>query len=251
MISFTAVGIVFRYLSLALALPAFLLLCCCAEPPPDPSGRDAFLSRAVIQQQGPVTVRTAVLSDDESSRYFGAALADEGMQAVWFGVANGTDGELYYVPVTTDPNYFSPPEAAQRFHSWWSSQADNERGLFFARAAMPDVIPPRGEASGFVLTHREGGLKFVQASFVGPGQRFDFRFVIPLDRTTYAVQKVDFSNLPSTGKSVDLAGLRTKLENLPCCVTSKSGDRFGDPLNFVVVGSGAVDLPVHRPRLAA
>jgi hypothetical protein len=38
--------------------------------------RDAFIARAVTQQQGPVAVRAAVLSDDESLRYFGVALAD-------------------------------------------------------------------------------------------------------------------------------------------------------------------------------
>ncbi len=238
MIARAAIARVFRRLSLAFALPTSLVLCSCAKPPPDLSSRDAFVSRAVLQQQGPVTVRTAVLSDDESSRYFGAALADHGMQAVWFSVANGTGSALYYVPVTTDPNYYSPPEASQRFQSWWSGQAGKERELFFAREAMPETIPAHGEASGFVLTHREGGLKFVQASFVGAGQRFDFRFVVPLDRTTYAVQEVDFNTLPSTGESVDLAGLRAKLETLPCCVTNKTGDRFGDPLNFAVVGSG-------------
>ena len=223
------------------AIPASLLLLAlagCDRATPDPSGRDAFVARAVVQQQGLLSVRTAVLSDDESKRYFGVALADAGMQAVWFSVDNGTDGTLYYLPISTDPNYYSPPEASRRFHSWWRGAADQQRESFFAQAAMPDVIPQHGNASGFVLTHREGGLKFVHASFAGRGQQFDFRFVISLDRITYAAQKVDFSALPSSGESVDLAGLRAKLETLPCCAANKTGDRFGDPLNFVVVGSG-------------
>lgn len=223
----------------SLALPLLAFVSSCAEPGPDPSSRDAFVARAVVQEQSLVTVRTTVLSDDESSRYFGAALADEGIQAVWFSVDNGTDGTLYYLPVTTDQNYYSPPEASRRFHSWWRRAADQQRESFFAQAAMPDVIRPHSNASGFVLTHREGGLKFVHAGFVGPGQHLDFRFVIPLDRTVYAAQKVDFSALPSTGESVDLAGLRARLEALPCCTANKAGDRFGDPLNFVVVGDGA------------
>ena len=124
------------------------------------------MSRAAVQQQGPVTVRAAVLTDDESQRYFGVALADEGIQAVWLSVENASDALLYYLPITTDPNYFTPPEAAQLFHSWWSAEGNEAVDGLFAREALPDIVPPRQTAAGFVLTHREGGLKFLNASFV-------------------------------------------------------------------------------------
>jgi hypothetical protein len=42
----------------------------------------SFVSRAVTQQQGLVTVRAAVLTGEESQRYLGVALADEGIQAI-------------------------------------------------------------------------------------------------------------------------------------------------------------------------
>ena len=87
------------------------LLACsgCTKTPPDPSGRDAFESRATAQLQGQVTVRAAVLGDEESSRFFGVSLADAGMQAVWFSVKNDSDGMLYYLPATTDADYYTPP----------------------------------------------------------------------------------------------------------------------------------------------
>ena len=215
-----------------------LMLCGCGGSQPDPSGRDAFVSRAVMQQQGKVAVHAAVLSDDESSRYFGIALADKGIQAVWLSVENGSDGTLYYLPATTDANYYTPPEASRQFQTWLPGEANQQRERLFTREAMPDVIVPSAKASGFVLTHREGGLKFLRASFVGSGRQFDFRFVIPLDGKIYAAQKVDFSTLPPNSENVDLAGLRTKLEKLPCCAANKASDRSGDPLNLVVVGSG-------------
>jgi hypothetical protein len=192
-----------------------------------------------MQQQGQIMVRAAVLSDDESSRYFGVALANKGIQAVWLSVENGGDGTLYYLPATTDAAYYSPPEASQLFKAWLPGEADRQRELLFVREAMPDVVAPGRKASGFVLTHREGGLKFVRASFVGSRQQFDFRFVIQLGGRTYAAQKVDFSALPPNSENVDLADLRAKLEKLPCCAANKTGDRWGDPLNLVVVGSGA------------
>jgi len=169
------VGAFFRWFPVVLV--ALLAGCGCTKSQPDPSGRDAFESRATTQQQAQVTVRAAVLGDDESLRFFGVSLADQGMQAVWLSVKNNSDGMLYYLPATTDADYYTPPEASRIFRAWWSGEADEERELLFAREAMPDVISPGQKASGFVLTHREGGVKFVRAGFVGQGQRFEFRFV--------------------------------------------------------------------------
>ncbi len=220
-------------------LPLLLLLVGCGGTSPDPSGKDAFVARAVAQQQGQVGLRAAVLSDDESQRYFGVALANEGIQAVWLSVENGTDATLYYLPVTTDPDYYTPPETAHLFHSWWRGQANAALDTFIADAAMPDLVGPHQTASGFVFTHREGGLKFLNAAFVEAGRQLDFRFVIPIDGTTYAVQKTDLGNLypPGTIEAVDLDGLRARLETLPCCTSDKSGRGSGDPLNLVVIGS--------------
>src|SRR5206468_1168841 len=100
------VGALFRRLAvLGLALLAGVG---CTKLQPDPSGRKAFESRASTQQQDQVTVRAAVLGDDESLRFFGASLADKGMQAVWLDVKNNSDRMLYYLPATTDADYYTP-----------------------------------------------------------------------------------------------------------------------------------------------
>ena len=70
---------------------------------------------------------------------------------------------------------------------------------------MPDVIAPGQNASGFVLTHREGGVKFVRAGFVSLGQRFEFRFVIQLSSKLYAAQNVDFNALLPARTSISRA----------------------------------------------
>ena len=214
-----------RSLAIFLVLPFMPILFGCSRAPPDWSGKDLFEARAMTQRQGPVTVSAAVLSDDESRRYFGAELADEGIQAVWLSVENSGDATLYYLPVTTDPSYFSPSEATQQLRIWWSGIANTATDTVLARDAMPDIIPPRQAAAGFVLTHREGGLKFLSAGFVGGGQQFDFPFVLPLGGRNYAVQKIDLSNLrpPGTIDAVDLASLRARLEQLPCCTTNEAG----------------------------
>ncbi len=62
--------------------------------------------------------------------------------------------------------------------------------------------------------------------------------MLPLDRVTYAVQKVNFSTIypPGSIQDVDLAELRSRLEKLPCCAVNAAGDKSGDPLNLVVIG---------------
>ena len=53
---------------------------------PDLTAEQPFKSRTEIRQQGAVTVRAAVLTDDESERYFNASLADHGIQVIWLSV---------------------------------------------------------------------------------------------------------------------------------------------------------------------
>jgi hypothetical protein len=228
-----------RALSVQIFATALLAVSGCTRTLPDPTGHDIFESRALTQQQGQVTARVAVLGDDESERYFGVSLADKGMQAVWLSVNNGGDGTLYYLPATTDADYYTPPEASRIFRAWLPNDADRQRERLFAQQAMPEEIGPGKSASGFVLTHREGGIKFVRADFVGPGERFEFRFVVRLDSKLYAAQNIDFDALPAVAENVDLAGLRAKLEELTCCTSNAEGSRQGDPLNLVVIGNGA------------
>jgi hypothetical protein len=207
---------------------------------PDPPGTEAFMSRAESQCQGAVTVRAAVLTDDESQDYFGAVLADEGVQAVWLSVDNASDLLLHFLPVVTDPNYFSAPEVSRLVRSWWRGKANASISAALVRQEMPEAIPPGKPVSGFVFTHREGGLKFLQAGFAAGGQELLFRFVLPVGGVAYAVQKVDFGDLytPDMIEQVDLPTLRKKLEELPSCVTDKAGNVLGDPLNLVLIGHG-------------
>ena len=208
--------------------------CGCDRAVPDSSGEKAFASRAESRLQGDVTVHAAVLTDDESRRYFGASLADEGIQPIWLSVENGGDSRLRFLPIITDPSYFSPPEVEQLLHSWWRGESNATIAANLVRAAMPEVIPQGRTVAGFVFTHREGGLKFLQVGFETDSQEFVFRFVLPVDGVSYAVQKVDFSKLYPANmvEAVDLAKLRERLEKLPCCTTDKSGHRNGDPFDL-------------------
>ena len=206
---------------------------------PDVTAERPFMSRAEVRQQGAVTVRAAVLTDNESERYFGASLADHGIQVVWLSVDNLGDLRLRFLPIVSDPNYFSAPEVERLLRVWWRGNTNASIAAVVARAPMPDVIPQGQTAAGFIFTHREGGLKLLEIGFETDRQLLRFRFVLPVNGS-YAIEKVDFGSIypPATVEALDLATLREKLAQLRCCTTDKSGNINGDPLNIVVVGRG-------------
>ena len=125
----------------------------------DQTTEQPFKSRTEVRQQGAVTVRAAVLTDDESERYFGASLADHGIQIVWLSVDNASDLRLRFLPIVTDPNYFSAPEVERLLRVWWRGSANASIASVVAQSPMPDVILQKRTAAGFVFTHRKGGLK--------------------------------------------------------------------------------------------
>ena len=157
------------------------------------SSQHSRISRAEVRQQGAVTLRAAVLTDDESERYFGASLADQGIQAVWLSVDNAGDLLLRFLPIVTDPNYFSAPEVERQLRSWWSGSANASIAAVVAQAPLPNVIPQKRSAAGFVFTHREGGLKLLEVGFETDRQMLRFRFVLPVGGSSYAIEKVDFA----------------------------------------------------------
>ena len=206
----------------------------------DLQAEPSFKSRIEVRQQDAVTVRAAVLTDDEGERYFGASLADHGIQVVWLSVDNASGVRLRFLPIVTDPNYFSAPEVERLLRGWWHSSTNASIASVVAQSPMPDVIPEKRNASGFVFTHREGGLKLLEVGFETDRQMLRFRFVLPVGSSSYAIEKVDFGSIysPGTVAAVDLDGLRDKLAQLRCCATNKVGNSNGDPLNIVVVGRG-------------
>src|SRR6185437_151175 len=100
-------------------LSLFVVFSRCSDAGPDLTAEQPFKFRTEVRQQGAVTVRAAVLTDDESERYFGASLADQGIEAVWLSVDNAGDLLLRFLPIVTDPNYFSAPEVERLLRFWW------------------------------------------------------------------------------------------------------------------------------------
>ena len=165
---------------------------------------------------------------------------------------NDGDVGVRYLPILTDPNYFAPQEVAQQLHGWFSTATNRLLDTVFVQNAMPGYVGPHSLASGFVYTHADGGLKFVNVGFMSVQSALRFRFVVPIPGV-YAVQRVDFRGLYAPGEVEDLSleQLKSRLGQLPCCVTNRSAGAPGDPLN---PGRGRrrhrCAVCIHRARLA-
>lgn len=220
-----------------LALAGFFLVACTPFSPQSLDGAE-FLSRAQTQEVDGVRVSVVALTPDESRRYFGKDLDSRGVQPVWLRMENQTDSPVWYLPLGTDPSYFSPLEVAFMFHRFLGGDnlAVDE---YFLKTAFNNPVAPKNTATGFVLTHSSEGSKFVNVALLSSRKPIEMRFVVPVPGGKWDFQRVDLKALypPAKVQSLDLPGLKVALEALPCCVTNKDGSRWGDPLNLVIIGT--------------
>jgi hypothetical protein len=128
---------------------------------------------------------------------------------------------------------------------------------------MPVLMEPGMITQGHIFVRREEGGRYVEvrlASDVYEAQsgtaghwdekdhgmephearfnelRFDFALTLP--DGLFDFEELDLEQIYMDQSLPDLNEneLRTRLENLPCCVTNDDGNRNGDPLNIVLVG---------------
>jgi hypothetical protein len=227
-------------LSLSACLIIFVVAGC-ASFNPVPLDSVPFLERSQTQQGENVVVTAAVLSAQESAQVFGVKLYKEGIQPVWLEIENNDAEPLLFLPVGLDPEYFASLEAAFQHH-FRSNKLNAELDRHFWEHRQGLYIPAGGKRSGFVFTNLDEGTKTFNVDLVGRDQElrtFTFFIEVPGLRPDHTT--VDFANLYSADKikSLDMAGLRQALEQLPCCTTNKSGKKQGDPLNIAVVGTPA------------
>jgi hypothetical protein len=200
-----------------------------------------YRSRAVSKSDGSVRVSTAVLSAKESELLYGVPLADKRIQPVWIEVENKGSESVWLMSPGVDPNFFPPSEAAEAFSAKADKQALVDRETRFRALAFRNPVPPGGTVSGFVLTNLLEGAKLVQIDLFGNQSSHTFSIVttVPGLRADYEQSQVFLREIYTADQIVnftDDAAFRAALEQLPCCVTNKGGDKTGDPLNLIVVG---------------
>jgi hypothetical protein len=233
---------------------------------------------AIAQGRNDLEIRTAVLDDVASRKFFGVPMARRGIQPVWLHVVNRSAQPYRLQFIAIDPNYFSPLEAAAINHyssgkrlfefgllAWLFlpllvllpikliavRRANRRMDAFFQEHAFAmRPVPPGGEQAGFVFTNLSEGNKVVLVRLIGPDGPQDFEFSLPVKGLRADHLRHDFQAVDPAGDAaeVDVAGLRQYLEAAPATTTNGKGLRCGDPVNLVVVGDFARVLGAFGAR---
>ncbi len=227
------------------ALAAMLATLCgsgCGTLPSSPT-TTSFGDHLATKQNANLVVSVAVLTDAEAEQYFGCPLGKEDVQAVWLKVHNQTGHPIGLLYRNMDPQYFSPFEVAFANHRPFQHDRNGKLDELFDRSRFPAYVEPGDSATGFVFTSRSEGAKFVSVEFwYAKGLTRD-GFYMKLPSGKFDFEEADFAKTYAPGevKALDLAQLHQQLEELPCCTSDSSGERNGDPVNFVLIGDeGAV-----------
>ncbi len=99
-------------------------------------------------------------------------------------------------------------------------------------------MSPAAGSHGFVFTNLERGIKAVNVDLIGRDalRQFFFLVAIPGLRADYHGRDWTTLDAPSQVRDLDEVGLRTTLEQLPCCASTMDGAGIEDPINFALVG---------------
>lgn len=200
-----------------------------AVPPPN--------NRLSVEQQGLLTVSTAVPSAEETEDVFGADLYARNIQPVWVQVENRGDKTFFLTPFGMDPAYYSPRESALRLRKRSGTTISSEHLEGLAITRLP--VPPHSVQSGYVFTRVDEGTKSFNVDVLGPQSTHQMNFVIPVPGLKIDHREIEFDGIYSKSelRTVDLPQLVAELERMPCCVRDASGEDRGDPLNLAFIGA--------------
>jgi len=221
---------------------------------PDPSADASFITRAQQKSVPGITVSASALGERESRQSFGEDLAKYNIQPVWLSIANETDHQLVFLPITMDADYYSPYEVSYRFHGAFSFATNRARDAFFLGRQIAGILPPHSTTTGFVYGQLDAGIKYAHIVISGKDRLETFDFALPVPGPSFVGTGIRAEQLYPGRKIEDLEldSLRATLAEQHCCTTNADATRNGDPLNIVIIESKQdPDCSLYCPRLAS
>jgi len=206
---------------------------------PDPSGDPSFIARAQQKSVPGIKVSISILGAGESQRTFGEDLAKYNIQPVWLSIENDTDDRLVFLPISMDPDYYSPFEVSYRFHGLVAFAANRARDEYFLERQIGTSLPPHSTTTGFVYGVLDNGVKYARVVIAGKNRYEAFDFALPVPGPSFVGTNVNAEVLypDKTIENLQLDNLRSRFAEQPCCTTNAGASREGDPLNLVIIES--------------
>ncbi len=215
------------------------LLAGCARFAPRPLTLEDLRQRATLQESGGLTVRAAVLSPKDAEAQFDTKLDRLGIQVVWVEVENHTAEPLWFLPAGIDREYSPPLEVAYRSRRRWAPATNGRIEDYCRTNAMASAVAAGTTEAGFVFAQFVPGALAFNVELLGPHDLRTFPFVEEVPGFKADFNRVHFDRLypEQEIRQVDEPALRRALEALPATTLDSRGNKKGDPLNVVVVGS--------------
>lgn len=197
-----------------------------------------FRDREISKSDEEVRVTVAVPTAEEVQALFNTDLIKSEIQPVWVMVENHSDRTYYLTSTGTDPNYFSAMETVYAVRGGLFGIYRDEMERYFRSMNFRNPVLPYTAVSGFIYTNLDEGEKVVQVDLIAFEHVKFFTFFVQIPGMRVDYRMVDFNSLyePDDIRDADEETLRLALEELPCCTTNQTGDKFGDPMNLVVIG---------------
>jgi len=204
---------------------------------PDPNADASFIARAQQKSVPGIKVQMSALGARESQQSFGEDLAKYDIQPVWLSIENDTDEQFVFLPITMDPDYYSPHEVSYRFHGALSFAANRARDEFFLKRQIASILPPHATTTGFIYGVLDAGIKYAHVVVAGNNRIEAFDFALPVPGPAFVGTDIRIDKI-YPGKSIEnlqLDSVRTTFAKQICCTTNSEATRYGDPLNLVIV----------------
>ena len=209
-----------------------------------------------------VSVSVAILADDQARTHFGADLGAGDLQAIWISVRNGSPYTVWLLRNTVDPDVYPPDEAAVLVKKTLSDSEFKRLRQRFRDESVRLKMLPGMITEGYLFVPRAVGGRYVDIRLVRDAYELSqerteddvlastsdkhaqlqlrFGFALPLPDGIFDYERLNTEQtyagmmLPD----FDVNALRNALEALPCCATNGNGEKYGDPLNIVIIGDG-------------
>ena len=99
---------------------------------------------------------------------------------MWLSIENKTDEQVAFLPITMDPDYYSPYEVSYRFHGVLSFASNRARDEFFLKRQIASIILPHSKATGFAYGALDNGVKYAHIVIAGKDHVEIFDFALPV-----------------------------------------------------------------------
>ncbi len=241
-------------------------LTACAAWQPTPLTLPNNLGNVQTKQIGDVQASVAILTAGQSRAHFGVDLDELDIQAIWIQVRNNSGHQLWFLRSVLDADFYPADEIAMLANRLVPAEQHAALQQYLRDESMVLQLRPGTTSEGFVFTPKAIGGRYVDVRLVqdayelallrtaaqergatGPDPadlEFRFGFAIPLPDGMFDFERLDPEKTYAGMELPDLSleELRRELAALPCCSTDADGERDGDPINTVIVGSAADTL---------